>query len=308
MSTIVIAGGTGLIGKAITENLLKKGHQVIVLTRSAKLSDKANFTYAMWDPSAGTIDKTAIGKADHVIQLAGASVAEKRWTEARKKEILESRTKAGALLYKSLKEIPNKVQSVVSASAIGWYGDDKKRPKGVDAFTEDMPSDESFLGDTCRQWEESIKPVESLAKRLVILRIGIVLSKEGGALAEFIKPVKMGIAGFLGSGKQVISWIHIDDLVRLFTYAIENEHLKGTYNAVAPGPVTNKELTIELANRLRGKFYVSMHVPAFVLKAMLGGMSVEVLKSAKVSSEKIRSHGFQFMYPTLDAALPALLK
>lgn len=306
MSTILIAGGSGMIGTALAETLTGKGHQVIILSRSSKPSNNSQVTYARWDPAAGTIDRSAIEKADFIVQLAGASVAGKRWSNARKKEILTSRTQAGATIVKALSDISNNVQAVISASAIGWYGDDKKLVEK--SFTEGMPADDEFLGDTCRQWEESIRPVEKPGKRLVIFRIGIVLSTKGGALAEFMKPIKMGIAGILGSGKQVISWIHIDDLCRLFVYAIENPKLSGIFNATAPEPVTNRELTLELASRMRGRFFVSMYVPAFVIKMMLGGMSVEVLKSTTVSSEKIRSTGFQFLFPSIEAAFEDLLK
>ncbi|WP_207495425.1 TIGR01777 family oxidoreductase [Aridibaculum aurantiacum] len=307
MSTILITGGSGLIGSALTQMLTKRGHTVIILSRSEKQSTDAKIKYAVWDVEQQTIDADAIAQADFIVHLAGASVAGKRWTEARKQEILTSRTESSKLILKALKEMPNKVQAVVSASAIGWYGDDKKLRKGVKAFTEDMPADDAYLGATCSAWEASIQPVEQLGKRLVLLRIGIVLSKEGGALPEFSKPVKMGIAGFLGGGKQAISWIHIDDLCRIFLHAIEKPEMKGVYNAVSPEPVTNKELTLEIANRMRGRFFVSMHVPAFVIKAMLGGMSIEVLKSTTVSSEKVLSTGFQFVYPSIDTALTHLL-
>lgn len=308
MFTIIITGGTGLIGSSLSKRLAAKGHQIIILSREPRKSADKNISFATWDINAQTIDETAIKSADYIIHLAGAGVAEKRWTEARKKEIVDSRTKSGALLSKTLKEVPNKIQAVISASAIGWYGDDKRLQKHKQAFTEEMPADDSFLGETCKLWEESLQPVKQLGKRLVYLRTGIVLSKDGGALPEFIKPVNFGIAGFLGGGKQVISWIHIEDLCRMFEFAVDQNDVSGIYNAVAPEPVTNKELTLELAGRIRGKFFVSMHVPAFVVKAMVGGMSIEILKSTTVSCEKIKSEGFQFIYPSLATALNNLVK
>ena len=190
---------------------------------------------------------------------------------------------------------------MVSASAIGWYGPDRILPNPT-PFAESDPADESFLGSTCRQWEESIEPVTQSGKRLVKLRIGIVLSKDGGALKEFIKPLKFGVAAILGSGKQIISWIHIDDLVQLFITAMEIETWQGTYNAVAPNPVSNKELTLQLA-KSRKKFFIPIHVPTFILKIMLGEMSVEILKSATVSSQKVQKAGFQFSFPTIKDAL-----
>jgi uncharacterized protein (TIGR01777 family) len=203
---------------------------------------------------------------------------------------------------KALEEIPNKIKTVVSASAIGWYGADtaESRKRG---FREDASPDRHFLGETCRLWEASISPVEEAGKRLVKLRIGIVLSEDGGALREFSKPLKAGVATILGSGEQVVSWIHVEDLCRIFIHAIENESMSGVYNAVAPNPVTNKELILKLASKIRGKFFIPVHVPAFALKLAMGEMSIEVLKSATVSSEKMQSTGFIYRYPSLTAAL-----
>lgn len=308
MSTILITGGTGLIGSALSNTLTDKGHKVIILTRSQKHSDDNNISYALWNVKSQKISENAVSAADYIIHLSGAGVADKRWTSDRKKEIVESRTQGSALLVKALQQVPNKVKAVISASGIGWYGKDENRPPKKKAFTEEMRADKEFLGETCRMWEESIQPVKEIGKRLVKLRIGIVLSNDGGALSEFKKPVKFGIAGVLGSGKQMMSWIHIEDLCRMFIYAIENESMQGVYNAVAPTPVRNKELTLMLAQKMKGRFFVDMHVPAFVLKTMLGEMSTEVLKSATVSAEKIRAAGFAFLYPSIEAALENLIK
>jgi uncharacterized protein len=310
MSTVLITGGTGLIGSALSELLLQKGYEIIILTRGASEKKPAavnkNISYAPWDVLKQKIDVDAIKKADYIIHLAGAGVADKRWTDTRKKEILNSRTQSSALIVKALKENTNKVKAVISASAIGWYGADRVVPNNK-PFTETDPPDTSFLGETCRQWEESIEPVTQLDKRLVILRTGIVLSNKDGALTEFKKPLQFGLATILGSGKQVISWLHIDDLCRMYLLAIENESMQGVYNAVAPKPVTNKELTLQLAKAERGKLYTTVHVPAFVLKLIIGEMSIEVLKSATVSGDKIRLAGFTFLYPTIEAALNQLI-
>ena len=248
-----------------------------------------------------TIDKEAIGAADYIIHMAGAGVADKRWTKKRKQEIISSRVESSKLIVDSLKTISNKIKAVISASAIGWYGPDSVI-SDPDPFTENNPADDSFLGNTCKQWEESIEPVTGLGKRLVKLRSGIVLSKKGGALKEFIKPLKFGIAAILGNGKQIISWVHIDDLVSMFIAAIENENINGVYNAVAPNPVSNKELTLQLAKNKR-KFFIPIHIPSFILKLVLGEMSIEVLKSVTVSSDKIQQTGFQFKFLSIKEAL-----
>lgn len=290
-----------MIGSALTPLLVKNGHDVTILSRNNRESNDPHIRYALWNVEAQTIDEKAVAEADYIIHLAGAGVADKRWSKARKKEIIDSRVQSSQLLVKALRQ-PNRVKAVISASAIGWYGSDKRHKLTNKPFKEDTPADTDFLGEACRLWEESIQPVEALGKRLVKFRTGIVLSTEGGAYAEFVKPLKFGIAGFLASGKQVISWIHIDDMCRMYVYAIENQ-IKGVFNAVAPNPITNKDLTLKLAEKMRGKFFVPLHVPGFALRLALGELSVEVLKSATVSAEKIQSTGFQFLYPSIDSAL-----
>ena len=308
MATILITGGTGLVGTAVSKLLVGKGYEVIILSRGQSDAGKQPFPIAHWDPEQQVIDVAAVQKADYIINLAGAGVADKRWTKKRKQEIVDSRVKSGELLVKALKENSNKVKAVIQASAIGWYGGDEKKKRGKHAFTEDTPADNEYLGETCKLWEASIDPVQDLGIRLVKLRTGIVLSKDGGALDKYKQPVRFGVAPILGIGKQVISWIHIEDLARLYIHAIENEQLQGIYNAVASQPVTNRNFMIMLAQKIKGRFYIPLFVPSFVLKIMLGEMSIEVLKSATVSNSKISRAGFQFLYPTIDAALDDLTK
>ena len=305
MPSVLITGGTGLVGTAVKALLERKGYEVILLSRS-KSPIKGQ---AHWDIHAGIIDSSAIAAADYIIHLAGAGVADKRWSESRKQEILDSRTKSSALLVKALQETPNKVNAVISASAIGWYGPDNK-DVSTQEFVETDPSYPDFLGTTCAAWEASIAPVTAntngLQKRLVCLRTGIVLSKNGGALKEFLKPLAVRMAAVLGNGKQMISWIDCRDLAKMFVYALENENISGSYNAVAPAPVSNKTLTQTLAKVLYGKFYFTTYVPSFVLKMMLGEMSIEVLKSTTVSSKKIIDAGFVFDYPEISKSLSTL--
>jgi uncharacterized protein len=304
MATVLISGGTGLIGTALTRALVVKGYEVIVLTRSKRASTIKSISYAVWDVKNGIIDPDAIKRPDYIVHLAGANVAGKRWTEERKKEIIGSRVKSGALLAKSLRETNNKVKAVISSSAIGYYGPD---PTNVNArpFVETDNPYNDFLATTVKQWEAAIEPVKQLGKRLVLLRTGIVLSNDGGAYAEFKKPLKFGVASVLGSGKQVVSWIHIDDLVRLYINAIEEERWNGVYNAVSPHPVTNEELIKEMAKQ-RGKPHINAKVPAAILKIVLGEMSIEVLKSTTVSSGKCENEGFRFLYPTIKDAVASL--
>ena len=306
MRTILITGGTGLVGKALVKHLIQKNYQVIILTRKIKdFEPENNVSYALWNVKENTIDIDAVKKADAIIHLAGAGVMDKKWTAEYKNEILESRTKSSELLIKTLTNNVHKVQVIVSASAIGWYGEDKIPGH---YFTENEKPDAAFLGKVCKQWEESIEPAEALGIRVIKLRTGIVLSKDGGAYPEFKSSLKFGVASILGSGKQVISWIHIDDLCRQYIFALENEHVQGSYNAVAPKPVTNKTLTLAIANVVKGKFYIPVHVPQFALTILMGTRSIEILKSATVSADKIKKDGFIFLYPAVEAAVEAIEK
>ena len=315
MLTVMITGGTGMIGTALSALLVENGYNVIILSRNPQetarehdytgkrgaFRSSGNIYYARWDIDRQYIDPAALAQADYIVHLAGAGVADKRWTKGRKREILESRTRSSAFLVDLLRKNKQKVRAFVSASAIGWYGPDNGRP-----FVEEDPAAQDFLGQTCLQWENSISPVEELGIRLVKLRTGIVLSDEGGALAEFRKPLRVGAATIIGDGKQVISWIHINDLCRLFLYAIEEKTLSGVFNAVAPKPCTNRELTETLAEHITNSRHYTMRVPAFALRIALGEMSVEVLKSATVSSRKIEQSGFQFEFPTVGKAIDNL--
>lgn len=303
MATVLITGGTGMIGSSLAKELVRRGHRAVVLTRRNEPPSE-NVTYRKWNVERGTIDEAAVREADFIVHLAGANVADGRWTAARKKEILDSRVNSGALLVKALQTIPNRVKAVIGASAIGWYGPDAQVP-GSRPFVETDPADASFLGRTCAQWEAAIRPVEATGKRLVLFRIGIVLSNEGGAYVAFKKPLAFGAAAVLGSGKQVVSWIHADDLVGLFCKALEDETMAGVYNAVAPHPVSNKDLIGTMAKQ-RGGFSVPVPVPSFALKLALGEMSVEVLKSATVSAARVQAAGYQFLYPRIEDAVKQL--
>jgi uncharacterized protein (TIGR01777 family) len=306
MQTVLITGGTGLIGTALSNSLAAKGYRVIIMSRNKTGKAETGHKYfACWDIKKQQIDIEAVQNADFIVNLAGAGVVDKKWTNGYKREIVKSRTESCRLIVDTLKKYDNKVRAVVSASASGWYGADENAGK---AFTETDKAAENFLGQACKHWEESIEPVTNLGKRLVKLRIGIVLSNDGGALAEFKKPLRLGVAAILGNGKQVVSWIHIQDLCQLFITALENDSLHGSYNAVAPEPVTNKILTISLAKKMNGRYYIPFYVPSFILKLVLGQRSIEVLKSATLSCRKILDTGFTFSFTGIEAALDDLVK
>lgn len=301
--TILITGGTGLLGTEITKQLLDKGHTVRYLSRNPGKTDQIEAF--KWDIKNNEIDEAAFKGVDTVVHLAGAGIADKKWTKERKKVILESRTKSTALLSQKLKSIDHKVTSFIGASAIGYYGYDT----GGVLKTEDSRFGDDFLATVTKEWEAS---VESLSKdnpdlRVAKLRIGIVLSEKGGALAELAKPIKYWVGAPLGDGQQYMSWIHIEDLAGMFVYAIENESLSGVYNAVAPNPATNKDVTRAAANAM-GKPLILPNVPGFVLKIMLGEMASMVLGGSKVSSEKIQSAGYQYKFEQLQPAINDLLK
>jgi len=306
MATVLITGGTGTIGNRLSTLLREQGHIVNLLSRSKgnEISTKNKGQIFLWNIDQQTIDQEAISTADFIVHLAGAGVADKRWSKKRKQEIVDSRTQSSRLIVDALTKFPNKVQAVISASAIGWYGPDSIDQQA--AFDETEKWHPDFLGRTCYLWEQSITPVLSLSKRLVILRTGIVLSNKGGAFVEFKKPLLLKIASILGKGNQFISWIHVDDLCNQYIFAINNASMNGVYNAVAPNPVTNKELTISLAKKIAGAFYIPLHIPAFMLKIILGEMSIEVLKSTKVSASKMLNIGYSFSYPKINDAINEL--
>lgn len=296
---VLITGASGLVGTRLTSLLMQKGYQVSHLSRR---SSSGPILTHQWSVVDGTMENSAIDGVDSIVHLAGAGIADKRWTSSRKREILESRTKSSELLYHTLKQNPNQVKTFVSASAIGIYGNGGAEK----IFTEeDKPADD-FLADVVRQWEESVDRIAGLGIRVVKIRIGILLSEKGGALAEMVKPIKWCVGSPLGSGKQILSWIHMDDVCRIFIKAIEDESMAGAYNAVSPIPASNKELTVAIAKALDKPLWAP-NVPRFVLKLILGEMSELVLKGSHVSAHKIKNTGFEFEHTDLDDAIGKLL-
>lgn len=310
-NTVLLAGGSGLVGRALTRLMADEGFKVIVLSRShqggLRPRQDQRIWDARWDTDSLWMEPGVITQVDYIINLAGAGVADKRWSDARKQEILESRTRSSETILQALKSHHHRVQVIVNASAIGWYGPDPSIPS-PHPFTEEMPPFDDYLGRTCREWEASIDPAAAGGVRVVKLRTGIVLSPEGGAMAEFLKPLRFWLATILGSGKQMVSWIHIEDLCRIYLQAVRDKQMRGVYNAVAPAPVSNRELIETLSRQLHPGGCLRLRVPAWMLKIIMGEMSIEVLKSATVSSKKLEEAGFGFQYPDLPAALANLLQ
>lgn len=292
---VLITGGTGLIGTRLAEMLIDAGYEVALLSRQPGTSRYRGFR---WDPQAGTIDEAAVTYADYIINLAGSSVSDGKWTLERKREILSSRLAGTELIARELAKGHHHVQAFISASAIGIYGDQNNQV--VNEETPPAPND--FLAEVCQKWEAAAQSVAQGGIRTAIFRIGIVLSPEGGALVPLARVVKMMAGAPLGSGRQYMSWIHLDDLCRLLIQALEEPTWEGTYNAVSPNPVTNKDFTETLASVLHRPL-VLPKVPEFGLKLMMGEMSEIVLSSQRVSAEKVLRQGFRFEYPELKLAL-----
>ncbi len=295
---ILITGASGLIGTRITELLLQKGFQVSHLGRSKKSGAVPSF---VWDVDKGELDQQALEEVDTIIHLAGAGVADKRWTESRKREILESRTKSSGLLYKVLSGTNHSVKTMVSASAIGYYG----FGFGEEVFTEESAPGNDYLAQVTKQWEAAVDKISTLNIRVAKLRIGIVFSDKGGALVEMAKPIRLGAGAALGSGNQYMSWIHLDDLCEMFIKAVEDESMHGAYNAVTGDYVTNKELT-KLIAKVLNKPLLLPNIPAFVMRIIVGEMAVIVVNGSKISADKIKSTGFDFRYSNLEEALESL--
>lgn len=291
MSKILITGGTGLVGTRLTEILLQKKHEVVILSRNPK--NKNEFK---WDISKNYIDKNAFKNIDYIIHLAGAGIADERWSDKRKQLIIDSRVKTANLLFETIKKHNFNIKGFISASGIGFYGaitSDK-------IYTENDAVANDFLGDVCQKWENAAHQFKALKIPVTILRTGIVLSKKGGALEKMKTP----IISPLGSGKQYLPWIHIDDLCNMYLKAIE-EDLIGIYNAVAPEHQTNTTFSKTLAKSINRPF-IGINVPSFILKFLFGEMAKILLEGSRVSAKKIENNGYSFQYKTLKKALESL--
>jgi uncharacterized protein len=298
MSNILLTGGSGLIGTRLTELLVDHGYSVAHLGRRGG-TQPTIATKFFWDIENNTIDEKAVPWADHIIHLAGETVGQ-RWTTLAKQRILRSRVDSTALLIAQLKGSDHRLKSFISASAIGYYGGDTNDR----LLTEASPAGEDFLATVATAWEKAVDGATPFAERVVKLRIGVVLAEKGGALAKMTMPVRLGVGAALGSGKQWLSWIHLDDLCTMFLWALEHP-VNGPYNAVGPNPVTNMDFMKILAEQLKKPLFMPK-VPAFILKLVLGEMSALVLGSNKAEPAAFQKEGFTFEFESLATALKSL--
>jgi hypothetical protein len=294
MDSILVTGGTGFIGTSLCKLLRDKGYTVLILSRNKV--DKPN-TYH-WNLEDQYIDTEAIVRANYIIHLAGAGIADKRWSKERKRILIDSRVKSANHLFEKVKELNPNLKGFISASAVGYYG----ATTSTKIYKENDAPGNDFVSVICKAWEKATNQFRDLNIRTVILRTGVVFSNKGGALEKLRKPIKLGVGAALGSGKQYMPWIHIDDLCNMYVEALENSEIKGIYNAVAPEHITNKSLTKIIAKKLKKPLWLP-NIPAFVLKLILGEMAVILLEGSRVSSEKITSTGFKFRYPKINDAL-----
>lgn len=300
---ILITGGTGLVGTILTNFLLEKGYQVVFLSRTEGITKKGIQKYK-WNLDEKYIDEKAFEGITDIIHLAGTGVADKRWSKQHKKDIYESRVNVTQLLFEKVKKLNLSLKSFVCASAIGIYG----MSSDDTLFTENSEYANDFLAKVTVDWEQEMDKFSQIGTRVVKLRIGLVLSDQGGALVKLVEPVKWGAGAALGSGKQYMSWIHINDLANMFITSLEDDSYKGAYNAVASKPVTNLEMTKVIAKVLNRPLFLP-NVPTFVLKIMIGEMAGLVVKGLNISNQKIKGQGFTFEHDDdLEKTLIHLLK
>lgn len=295
--SILITGGTGLVGTHLSKHLISKGYEVKHLSREP--GKNPNIKTYLWDVEKGTIDKESIKDVDAIIHLAGAGIADKRWTESRKNLIIKSRTDSIKLIYQLLKTEEHQVKHIISASGIGYYSD-----RGNEILTENSNPNSDFLAQSCILWENAVEEGKDLNLKITKFRTGVILDKNKGALPKLSMPVKLFVGSPLGNGKQWLSWIHIEDVINMYTFAIEQE-TTGVFNMAAPKPVRNKEFVKTLAEVLDKPLWAPA-VPEFVLKVILGEMSKAVIGSTYASADKIKNSGFTFKFPELRAALQDL--
>ena len=295
---VLVSGSSGLVGSALVPFLTGGGHQVVRLVRSEPGPEASE---VCWDPETGSIDRAGLKGVDAAVHLAGESIAAGRWTAARSARILESRVKGTRLLAETLAELEQPPKALVSASAVGYYGD-----RGEETLREESGSGSAFLSEVCRQWEAATEPAAAAGIRVVNLRFGVILASAGGALPRLLTPFRLGGGGTLGSGKQFMSWVALDDVVGSILHALTTEALRGPVNAVGPQAVTNREFTKALGRALGRPTLFPM--PACAARLAFGEMADELLlASQRVEPAKLLASGYQFRFPDLEGALRHLL-
>lgn len=296
---ILVTGASGLVGGELVPTLEAKGHQVYKISRSAAKSENE----IQWDAYEGfpESEKSKLENSDAVIHLAGENIAE-NWTDEKKRKLRDSRVKGTRTLVDALRKCENKPEIFICASAIGFYG-----TRGDETLTEESAKGEGFLPEICDEWEIEAREASDFAERVVIPRIGVVLAKNGGAIEKMLTPFKFGVGGTVGSGEQWMSWIAIDDLIRVFHFALENETLNDAVNATAPNPAKNKDFTNTFGEVLHRPTFIP--IPAFAIKTLYGEMGERLLlEGQKVLPKKLLDAGFEFKYPNLKEALTHILE
>jgi uncharacterized protein (TIGR01777 family) len=294
---LLIAGASGLVGSALVPLLKAENSDVTRLVRSAVKSGEIE-----WHPERGLIDAPALEGFDAVINLAGDGIANGRWTEEKKRRILDSRVNGTRLLSETMAKLSRKPKTFINASAIGFYGS-----RGAELVDEESGPGEGFLASVCRQWESATAPAEQAGIRVVKLRLGVILAKDGGIMGSMLRPFKLGLGGKVGSGEQIISWVAMDDVVAAINFILQHETLRGPINLVAPHPVTNEEFTKTLGRVLSRPTFMAM--PAFAARLAFGEMADEMmLSSTRVTGKVLNGAGFKFQFPELEGAVRAMLQ
>lgn len=302
MKTVLITGGTGLVGQRLSELLEANDYKVRHLSRTENLD--ARFPAYAWDIESGEVDERALEGVDYLIHLAGAGIADKSWTDERKKVIVDSRVKSLELLEEKYKERPfeERPKALISASAIGYYGDAGEQP-----LDETSSAGFDFLSETAIAWEQAAQNFTRINIRTAIVRIGIVLSTKGGALEKMLPSYSMGVGAYFGDGEQYYSWIHIDDLCRIFMHLLEFEAAEGPYNGTAPSPVPNKEFAKAIA-KAKEQYALMVPAPTFAMRLFMGERANVVLEGTRAIPLRLRETDFEFEFPNLIPALKDLFK
>ncbi|KFC17962.1 TIGR01777 family oxidoreductase [Epilithonimonas lactis] len=295
MKKILISGATGLVGKKIARKLFERGYQVEILVRSKP--QNSDFRSYEWNYEKKFLEGGALDNTYIFIHLAGASIS-KRWTKTYKEEVYKSRVDSAQFIFEEMQKRKIYPEAVISSSAAGIYG----QTTSQQIFTENDQHANDFLGNVCKDWEEKAFQFQELGSRVVCVRTSTVLSEKGGALEVLKKPIELNVGAALGTGDQYFPWIQIDDLVNIYVKAVEDVSMNGAYNASAPDFINNRELTRKIASHLGKKLWLP-NIPKFIIKTVLGEMSVLALEGSRISSNKIENAGFKFQYNNLDAAL-----